>query len=72
MDKGHTPAGYFIAIFAVLGATWLMPPLPILILLSPLFLVLGIIVCTLYSTVHRRGLSGRLTLRGLFPRARIR
>jgi hypothetical protein len=56
MDKGHTPAGYFIAIFAVLGATWLMPPLPILILLSPLFLVLGIIAFTLYSTVHRRGL----------------
>lgn len=72
MDKGHTPAGYFIAIFAVLGATWLMPPLPILILLSPLFLVLGIIAFTLYSTVHRRGLSGLLALRGLFPRTRIR
>ena len=55
MDKVHTPAGYFIVIFAVLGAAWLMPPLPILILISPLLLLIGIVAATLYSAMQRRG-----------------
>ncbi len=54
MDEVHTPAGYFIAIFAVLGAAWLMPPLPILILISPFLLLVGIITTTLYSAMQRR------------------
>ena len=33
MDEKHTPAGYFIPIIAVLGATLLMPPFPLLFLL---------------------------------------
>lgn len=56
MGEAHTPVGYFIAIFVVLGAAWLMPPLPILILISPLLLLIGIIIVALYSTIHRRGL----------------
>lgn len=33
MDEKRTPAGYFIPIIVVLGATLLMPPFPLLFLL---------------------------------------
>ena len=42
MDETRTPAGYFIAIIAVVGGTFLLPPLPVLILLCPLLLLLWI------------------------------
>ncbi len=38
MDEIHTPAGYFIAIGAVLVATLLMPPFPWVFLLVPALL----------------------------------
>lgn len=68
MNNVHTPAGYFIAIFAVLGAAWLMPPLPMLILISPFLLLIGIVAAALYGTMRRQGQLDWI----LFPRARTR
>jgi hypothetical protein len=70
MDEVHTPASYFIAIFAVIGATLLLPPLPILLLISPLLLVLSALCMTLYTTARQKGWFQQNISRHSLPRAR--
>jgi hypothetical protein len=42
MEDSPTPAGYFLAIGLVLGATWFMPPYPLVFLIAPLLLLVAI------------------------------
>lgn len=43
MEDAHTPAGYFIAIVAVLGGAMLMPPFPVFVVVVGPALLLGIL-----------------------------
>ena len=52
MEDSHTSAGYIIAIIAVLGSAWLLPPFPIFILsIGPVYL-LGLLVFLLFRKVR--------------------
>ncbi len=51
MEEAHTPAGYFLAIFAVLGGALLMPTFPVLIIIVCPLLLLGIGV---YALLRRK------------------
>ncbi len=56
MDEIQTPAGYFIAIGAVLLATLLMPPFPWLFLLVPVALfcsLLALLAIAFYTRLQR-------------------
>ena len=54
MEDSHTPLGYGIAIIAVLGSAWLMPPLPIFILSIGPLCIFGLLVYILFRKVHAR------------------
>lgn len=51
MEEAHTPAGYFIAIVAVLGGALLMPSFPVFIIVVGPLLLLGILV---YALLQRK------------------
>ena len=48
MEDARTPAGYFIAIVAVIGGTFLMPPFPIVIMIAGPLLLLGLLAYSLW------------------------
>lgn len=50
----HTPAGYIIAVIAVLGSAWLMPPFPIFILSIGPVCLLGLITFILFRKLRAR------------------
>jgi hypothetical protein len=52
MEDSHTPAGYIIAIIAVLGSAWLLPPFPIFILSIGPICLLGLLVFLLFRKVR--------------------
>lgn len=51
MEDAHTPAGYFIAIVAVLGGVLLMPSFPVFIIVVGPLLLLGIMA---YALLRRK------------------
>ncbi|HLJ35038.1 MAG TPA: hypothetical protein VKU38_15395 [Ktedonobacteraceae bacterium] len=54
MEDSHTAAGYVIAIVAVLGSAWLLPPFPIFILsIGPLCLI-GLLMFILFRKLRAR------------------
>lgn len=55
MKEAHTPAGYFIAIVAVLGGALLMPSFPIFILVVGPLLLPGILAYALLRTKQSKG-----------------
>ena len=55
MEEAHTPAGYFIAIVAVLGGALLMPSFPVFILVVGPLLLLGILAYALLRTKQSKG-----------------
>jgi len=50
----HTSAGYIIAIIAVLGSAWFMPPFPILVLSIGPICFLGLLACILVRKSRTR------------------
>ncbi len=56
MEEAHTPAGYFIAIVAVLGGALLMPSFPVLIIVIGPLLLLGIMA---YALLRRKQSKAR-------------
>ncbi|HEV7235608.1 MAG TPA: hypothetical protein VGN15_05465 [Ktedonobacteraceae bacterium] len=54
MEEAHTPAGYFIAIVAVLGGALLMPSFPVFIIVVGPLLLLGILAYALLRTQQSR------------------
>ena len=54
MENSHTPAGYVIAIVAVLGSALLMPPFPIFILSIVPLCILGLVLFILVRTLRTR------------------
>ena len=56
MEEAHTPAGYFIAIVAVLGGALLMPSFPVFIFAVGPLLLLGILA---YALLRRKQSKAR-------------
>ncbi|MHB8597347.1 MAG: hypothetical protein ACYDER_11120 [Ktedonobacteraceae bacterium] len=54
MEDSHTPAGYFIAVAAVLGSALLMPPFPIFILSIVPLCVPGLVIFILVRKLRTR------------------
>lgn len=54
MEDSHTPAGYIIAVAAVLGSALLMPPFPIFILSIVPLCVLGLVIFILVRKLRTR------------------
>ncbi len=54
LEDTHTPAGYFIAIVAVLGGALLMPPFPMFIIGIAPALLLGILAYSLLRARRRK------------------
>ncbi len=54
MEDSHTPAGYIIAVAAVLGSALLMPPFPIFILSIVPLCVLGLVIFMLVRKLRTR------------------
>jgi hypothetical protein len=54
MEDSHTSAGYIIAIIAVLGSAWLMPPFPIFILSIGPICILGLLMFILFRKLRAR------------------
>ncbi len=54
MEDSHTPAGYIIAIAAVLGSALVMPPFPIFILSVVPLCVLGLVLFILVRKLRTR------------------
>lgn len=54
MEDSHTPAGYIIAIIAVLGSAWLLPPFPIFILSIGPVCLSALLVFLLFRKVRTR------------------
>ena len=54
LEDTHTPAGYFIAIVAVLGGAMLMPPFPVFIVVIGPALLLGILAYSLFRARRRK------------------
>lgn len=61
MEDSHTPAGYIIAIVAVLGSALLMPPFPIFILSIVPLCILGLVIFILFRKVRARRKHAVLT-----------
>ncbi len=56
MEEAHTPAGYFIAIVAVLGGALLMPSFPVFIIVIGPLLLLSIMA---YALLRRKQSKAR-------------
>lgn len=54
MEDAHTPAGYFIAIIAVIGGAFLMPSFPIFIMVVGPLLLLGIVTYSILKGKRRQ------------------
>lgn len=54
MEDSHTPAGYIIAVVAVLGSALLMPPFPIFILSIVPVCLLGLVLFILFRKLRTR------------------
>lgn len=68
MEDSHTPAGYVIAIVAVLGSALVMPPFPIFILSIVPLCILGLIIFIVFRKVRTRRKQGVLTQQNrLYP-----
>ena len=64
MLENRTAAGYFIAIISVVGSAWLMPSLPVFILMSGPLVLLGLCILWLGCKVIRtrqQGVQGLVT-----------
>ncbi len=64
MLENRTAAGYFIAVIAVVGGVWLMPSLPVFVLMSGPLVLLGLCILWLGRKVVRtrqQGVQGLVT-----------
>ncbi len=68
MEDSHTPAGYVIAIAAVLGSALLMPPFPIFILSIVPLCILGLVLFIVFRKIRTRRKHAVLTQQNrLYP-----
>lgn len=63
MEDAHTPAGYFIAIGAVLGGALLMPPFPVFIVVVGPALLLGLLAYGLLRARRNKTSKDSVSLR---------